>query len=232
MKAIILCGGLGTRLGSLTKDTPKPLLEVAGKPFIAHVLNRLRSEGIDGFVLAAGFQWAKLNHYIGDNWNGIPVHYSVETHPLGTGGAIKAAMVSASLSEALVFNGDTLFDIDIAPLLSFARDTGAQVCIALRKVSDCSRYGRVTIGANGKMLSFGEKGFIGAGLINGGIYYLRSYCLDAFHEKAFSFESDFLSLPQPGIPIYGIPFDDYFIDIGIPSDLQRAELEFRAMERS
>ncbi|MCP9860384.1 MULTISPECIES: nucleotidyltransferase family protein [unclassified Cyanobium] len=232
MKAVILCGGLGTRLGNLTKDTPKPLLEVAGKPFIAHVLNRLKSGGIDGLVLAAGFQWAKLKHYIGDNWDGVPVHYSIETHPLGTGGAIKAAMASASLSEALVFNGDTLFDIDIASLLAFAHKSVAQVCISLRKVDDCSRYGRVTVGANGEMLSFGEKGYKGAGLINGGIYYLRSHCLHGIKAGSFSLESDFLSLQQPGHPIYGMPFDDYFIDIGIPSDLQRAEVELRAMERS
>lgn len=232
MKAVILCGGLGTRLGNLTKDTPKPLLEVAGKPFIAHVLNRLKSGGIDGLVLAAGFHWAKLKHYIGDNWDGVPVHYSVESHPLGTGGAIKAAMSSASLSEALVFNGDTLFDIDIASFLDFAHTSAAQVCIALRNVEDCSRYGRVTVGPNGEMLTFGEKGYKGAGLINGGIYYIRGNCLDGIKAESFSFETDFLSLQQPGHRIYGMPFDDYFIDIGIPSDLQRAEVELRAMERS
>ena len=232
MKAVILCGGLGTRLGRLTKDTPKPLLEVAGKPFIAHVLNRLRFAGIDGLVLAAGFQWAKLKHYIGDSWEGVPVHYSVEPFPLGTGGAIKAAMASATLSEALVFNGDTLFDIDIASFLDFANKSAAQACISLRIVENCSRYGRVTVGPNGEMLTFGEKGYKDAGLINGGIYYLRSHCLDRIRAESFSFESDFLSLQQPGLSIYGMPFDDYFIDIGIPSDLKRAELELRAMERS
>jgi D-glycero-alpha-D-manno-heptose 1-phosphate guanylyltransferase len=232
MKAVVLCGGLGTRLGNLTKDTPKPLLQVAGKPFIAHVLNRLKSWGIDGFVLAAGFQWAKLKYYIGDNWEGVPVHYSVESHPLGTGGAIKAAMASATLSEALVFNGDTLFDIDIASFLDFAIKSDAQVCISLRNLEDCSRYGRVTVDSNGRMLTFGEKGYSGPGLINGGIYYLRSQCLDEITSESFSFESDFLSLPQPGLSIFGIPFDDYFIDIGIPSDLLRAEAELRAMDWS
>lgn len=230
MKAVILCGGLGTRLGSLTQDTPKPLLEVAGKPFIAYVLNSLTRAGVNGLVLAAGFQWSKLKYCIGDNWDGVPVHYSVESHPLGTGGAIKAAMASASLSEALVFNGDTLFDINISSFVDFAKQSDAQVCIALRKVEDCSRYGRVKVGANGEILAFGEKAYKGTGLINGGIYYLRSKCLDRFAGKSFSFESDFLSLQSPGYPIYGIPFDNYFIDIGIPSDLLRAQVELRAME--
>jgi D-glycero-alpha-D-manno-heptose 1-phosphate guanylyltransferase len=141
-------------------------------------------------------------------------------------------MASASLSEALVFNGDTLFDINIASFLDFAHTSAAQVCISLRNVEDCSRYGRVTVGPNGEMLTFGEKGYKEAGLINGGIYYLRSHCLDGIEAESFSFESDFLSLQQPGHSIYGMPFDDYFIDIGIPSDLQRAEVELRDMERS
>lgn len=230
MKAVILCGGLGTRLGSLTKETPKPLLEVAGKPFIAHVLNRLHRAGVDGLVLAAGFQWAKLRAYIGDSWGGIPVQYSIESYLLGTGGAIKAAMESASLPEALIVNGDTLFDIDIPFFLKFANDKKAPACIALRKVDDCSRYGRITVAANGEMITFGEKGYDGAGLINGGIYYLRYSALDEITSKTFSFETAFLSVKHTGQPIYGRPFDDYFIDIGIPADLQRAQSELKALE--
>ena len=120
MKAIVLCGGLGTRLGLLTKDMPKPLLTVAGRPFIAHVLDRLTQADISGLVLAAGFQWAKLREYIGSEWNGIPVQYSVESDALGTGGAIKYALSNLDVHESLIVNGDTLFDIDIPKFLHFA----------------------------------------------------------------------------------------------------------------
>jgi D-glycero-alpha-D-manno-heptose 1-phosphate guanylyltransferase len=211
-------------------ETPKPMLQVAGRPFWAHVLDRIQLPELSGIVLAVGFQWQKISSFVGHHWNGIPIQYAVEKSPLGTGGAIKNAMDLVDGNEALIINGDTLFDIHLTSFIRFAREKNAQVCIALRKVDDCSRYGRVTIGANGEMLSFGEKGFRGAGLINGGICYLRSKCLDGIIAESFSFESDFLSLPQPSHSIFGIPFDNYFIDIGIPSDLLRAELELRSVE--
>jgi D-glycero-alpha-D-manno-heptose 1-phosphate guanylyltransferase len=225
MKAVILCGGLGTRLGSLTKETPKPLLEVAGQPFIAHVLNHLTRAGIDELVLAVGFQWRKLQAFVGDNWHGVPVQYSVETHPLGTGGAISAAMASASLSETLVVTGDTLFDIDIPAFLKFAKDKDAQVCVALRKVEDCSRFGRVSLAADGEMMTFGEKVEQGPGLINGGIYYLRCDALGHITSETFSFETDFLAQKHPRYTVFGLTSNAYFIDIGVPADLQRAQTE-------
>ena len=232
MKLIVLCGGLGTRLGPLTREMPKPMLQVAGRPFLAHVLDSIQLTEISGIVLAVGFQWQKISDYVGSHWNGIPIQYAVETRPLGTGGAIKNAMGFVDADEALIVNGDTLFAINLNSFIGFANERHSRVCIALRKVEDCSRYGRVTVGPNGEMLTFGEKGYKDAGLINGGVYYLHSHCLDGINAETFSFESDFLSLQQPGHSIYGMPFDDYFVDIGIPSDLQRAELELRAVERS
>ncbi len=231
MKAIVLCGGLGTRLGLLTKDMPKPLLTVGGRPFIAHVLDRLTQAGITGLVLAAGFQWTKLRDYIGGNWNGIPVKYSVESEALGTGGAIKYALSSTDFHESLIVNGDTLFDIDIPKFLQFAIGTQALACIALRKVEDCSRYGRVTIDTKGKILSFGEKEKHGEGLINGGVYYLRRSALDSILLKTFSFETAFLQEKHSREPIFGMPFDDYFIDIGIPADLHRAQAELLTLKQ-
>ena len=231
MKAIVLCGGLGTRLGLLTKDMPKPLLMVAGKPFIAHVLDRLTQAGISGFVLAAGFHWAKLRHFIGEDWNGVPVQYSIESEALGTGGAIKNALSSQNIQDSLIVNGDTLFDIDIPKFVHFAIRTQALACIALRKVEDCTRYGKVTVDAGGRIMSFGEKGHQGAGLINGGVYFLRSTALDSIPLTTFSFESVFLQNMHSSEPIFGMPFDDYFIDIGIPADLHRAQTELLALNK-
>ena len=227
----MLCGGLGTRLGLLTKDMPKPLLTVAGRPFIAHVLDRLVHPEITGLVLAAGFQWTKLRDYIGDNWNGLPVRYSVETEALGTGGAIKDALVGLSGHESLIVNGDTLFDIDISKFIHFAKGSHSLACLALRQVDDCSRFGRATTDTNGRILSFGEKGHPGPGLINGGICYLRNHALDEIPFKNFSFETSFLQEKYLKEPIYGMPFDDYFIDIGIPDDLNRAQKELLALNK-
>jgi D-glycero-alpha-D-manno-heptose 1-phosphate guanylyltransferase len=231
MKAIVLCGGLGTRLGLLTKDMPKPLLTVAGRPFISHVLDRLTQADISGLVLAAGFQWVKISNYIGDEWNGIPVQYSVESETLGTGGAIKYAMSNLDMNESLIVNGDTFFDIDISRFLHFAIGTDALVSIALRKVEDCARFGRVTIDDSGKVLSFGEKVQLGPGLINGGIYYLRGSALDGITSKRFSFEKAFLQKKHASESIFGMAFDDYFIDIGIPEDLQRAQTELLELRK-
>ena len=230
MKAIILCGGLGTRLGSLTKDIPKPLLNVAGRPFISYVLDRLAKAGINGFVLAVGFQWSKLHDYIGDEWNSVPVHYSVEAEPLGTGGAIKKALSNMDVDEVIVVNGDTLFDINIQKFLHFAIANQSMACIALRKVEDCSRYGSVTVNAQGRIMSFGEKDLNGEGFINGGVYYLRYNALDSIAVNAFSFETAFLELKYPKEPIFGMAFDDYFIDIGVPADLHRAQTELIALK--
>ena len=214
MKVIVLSGGLGSRLGPVTRETPKPMLLVAGRPFLSHILDRIQLPEISDIVLAVGFQWQKISSYAGHHWNGIPIKYAVEKFPLGTGGAIKNAMHMSDGDEALIVNGDTLFDIDLPSFIRFSRAKNAHICMALRKVEDCSRYGRVTVGSNDEMLTFGEKGCKGAGLINGGIYYLRSHCLDRIKMESFSFESDFLSLQQPGDTIYCMSFDDYFIDIG------------------
>jgi D-glycero-alpha-D-manno-heptose 1-phosphate guanylyltransferase len=225
MHLIVLCGGLGTRLGQLTRNMPKPMLTVAGRPFLVHVLDQIKTARITGIVMAAGFEWEKIKSYFDETWDGLPVQYSLESHPLGTGGAIKNALAKIGDEDALVVNGDTLFAIDISKFLHFANSSGAMACIALRKVEDCSRFGRVTIDTSGKMLTFGEKGHSGPGLINGGIYFLRRGALDNIGLTTFSFETEFLEARQQSCSIYAMPFGDYFIDIGIPADLHRAQTE-------
>lgn len=231
MYLIVLCGGLGTRLGSLTRNMPKPMLPVAGHPFLVHVLDQIKTPRITGIVMAAGFEWGKIKSYFGENWNGVPVQYAVESHPLGTGGAIKNAMAKIGDEDALIVNGDTLFSIDISKFLHFADSTDAMTCIALRQVEDCSRYGRVEIDKQGRMLTFGEKGHFGPGLINGGIYFLRRGAFNNIILTNFSFEADFLGSRQKSCTIYAMPFDDYFIDIGIPADLHRAQTELMTWKK-
>lgn len=222
MNSVVLCGGLGTRLGELTRDTPKPLLEVGGKPFVTHVLERLQSSGVTHACLAVGFQWQKLQATLGDNWNGLPLSYSVEEEPLGTGGAIRHALTSMVWSEALIANGDTLVEADLGQMQALAHQVDADVVLVLKHVQDTARYGRVNLHTTGKVASFSEKGVAGPGLINAGLFWIRSDLLTPIPKAVFSFEQDVLMAIRQEHAIYGLRTDGYFIDMGIPADLERA----------
>lgn len=229
MKAIVLCGGLGTRLGELTRELPKPLVEVAGRPFLEYVLNQLLAGGgIDEIVLAVSFHWEKIRHSIGDEWRGVKVSYSVEQVPLGTGGAIKQAMVQAGVEEAIVINGDTLLTFEASELAAFAHRRDAQIGIALVSVPDAGRYGRVLIDAGSRVIGFEEKGAKVPGMINAGMYYVKAGALECVDKEAFSLEQDLLKPLCPQLEIYGLTADAYFIDMGIPEDLARARAELLA----
>ena len=225
MIGIVLCGGLGTRLGELTRDTPKPMLLVAGRPFVAHILDKLSNVGLSGIIISVGFQWRKVREFVGYEWNGLPIEYSIEKIPLGTGGAIKKAMRDKKLKEALVFNGDTMFDIDVIHFIDISRKINSEICIALRKMDDCGRYGRVNINDKNRVLCFEEKGCDGPGLINGGVYFLKYDSMLDIDLIQFSFEADVLQGKLSEINVHGMIFKDFFIDIGIPSDLSRANVE-------
>jgi D-glycero-alpha-D-manno-heptose 1-phosphate guanylyltransferase len=223
--AVVLCGGFGTRLGELTRNTPKPMLSVAGRPFVAHVLDQLHAASVERIILAVGFEWQQLQAYAGDDWRGIPIRYSVESAPLGTGGAVRHAMQSFSLETALVLNGDTLFRADLANFLSEPLGLDRNTRIALRHAADCSRYGRVALDKNSRVIAFGEKGHKGPGLINGGIYLQRFDPLERFGHTAFSLEADYLAADFPIGQMEAVAYDAYFIDIGIPEDFERAQRE-------
>lgn len=222
MKAIILCGGMGTRLGALTHKTPKPLIEVAGRPFLAHVLDKLCIPEIDGFILATGFHAEQVVNVISMTWQGRSVHYSVEDKPLGTGGALRLAMQNFDLDIALVVNGDTLFDCDLGSIIEGFESSPWATRMALRSIDDCSRYGRVTLASDSRVIDFGEKGYSGAGLINAGVYLQRRAPLATFAAEAFSLEADYLAKLPMEWPIQGVVKDGYFIDIGVPKDLEKA----------
>jgi D-glycero-alpha-D-manno-heptose 1-phosphate guanylyltransferase len=227
VKAIILCGGRGTRLGSLTRDLPKPLIDVAGRPFLEYVLDQLLSEQVDEFVLAAGFRWQKIRDVIGDEWRGVKVTYSIEQEPLGTGGAIKRALMHVGATEALVVNGDTLLKFDAGALAKFAKNRNADIGVVLTMVPDTGRFGKVIVDHDGRVISFDEKWPSSVGLINSGLYYIKSSVLDAIAGKAFSLETDILRTSCSRLAIYGLPTSAYFVDIGIPLDLERAQDELR-----
>jgi NDP-sugar pyrophosphorylase family protein len=225
MKAVVLCGGLGTRLGPLTRETPKPLLDIGGKPFITNVLDHLAANGTTEIVLAVSFQWQKLRDALGETWRGLPLHYSVEAEPLGTGGAVRQAMHQMGWTEAIVANGDTLLRMDPRLLRDAASQHSADLVLALIQVNDASRYGCVRVGVDSRVLEFEEKGQSGKGLINAGLYWIRAGVLDKGPDGVFSLERDLMAAQVNDLAMYGVATSSYFIDMGIPEDLERARRE-------
>lgn len=213
MQAIVLAGGLGTRLRSVVQDLPKPMAPINGKPFLAFVLEYLKKQGITEIILSVSYKYELIQEYFKDEFYGMKIHYNIEKELLGTGGAIKDALKLVK-NEAYVVNGDTFFDIDLKKLVL----NSSKICIALKQMQNFDRYGTVNVDEQGIVTSFEEKVFKKQGLINGGIYLLKKDIFDEFSlEKKFSFE-EFLQENYKLLKIQTQIFDDYFIDIGIPED--------------
>ncbi|EAK8782827.1 nucleotidyltransferase family protein [Campylobacter coli] len=213
MQAIVLAGGLGTRLKSVVQDLPKPMAPINGKPFLAFVLEYLKKQGIAEVILSVSYKYELIQEYFKDEFEGMKIRYNVEKELLGTGGAIKDALKLIQ-NQVYVLNGDTIFDIDLKKLFL----NNSKICIALKQMQNFDRYGTVNVDDQGIVTSFEEKVFKKQGLINGGIYLLKKDIFDNFDlEKKFSFEK-FLQENFELLKIQTQIFNDYFIDIGVPQD--------------
>jgi len=221
---VILAGGFGTRLRSEVPDLPKPLAPVAGRPFLAYLLDRYAAAGMTRAILATGYMGDVVEQTIGGRWNGMDVLYSREEAPLGTGGAIAAAARHSSGHGLHVCNGDTY--LEYSPIALEAAAEGLSMAIALARVPDVSRYGTVDV-EQGRVLQFHEKRPGGGGLINAGSYFLSAAALGALPaDGAFSFEKEVLE-PAAAKGLVGALVDTAaFIDIGVPADFHRAQVEF------
>ncbi|BEJ91623.1 NTP transferase domain-containing protein [Campylobacter jejuni] len=216
MQAIILCGGLGTRLKSVIKDIPKPMAPINNKPFLEFIFEYLKKQGIKEVILAVSYKYEVIQEYFKDEFLGIKIKYSIEKEPLGTGGAIKEALKFIK-NEAYVLNGDTIFDIDLKKLIL----NNSKICLALKQMNDFDRYGTVELDSKNYIKLFKEKEFKKQGLINGGIYFLNKDIFNDFTlQEKFSFE-EFLQENYKKLKARACIFDDYFIDIGVPSDYER-----------
>lgn len=218
----MLAGGLGTRLGKATAETPKPLLECGGKPFLEYLLWNLARHGIREIILSTGYLAGRIEAHFGSTGPlGVSLRYSVEEEPLGTGGAVGLARTMLA-DEFLVINGDTLNELNYLDLTLSLQDSALIGAMALRRVEDVSQYGQVEL-RDGRVVSFAEKSGIGPGLINGGIYALRNEVLDKIPEGGSSLERDiFPGLAREG-RLAGKPYDGFFLDIGLPETLARAQ---------
>ena len=225
-EAIILAGGFGTRLRGIVDDVPKPLAPVAGRPFLAWLLDRLAAAGMRRCILATGYMADVIEQRIGARWQGMDIAYSLEPEPLGTGGAIRLAAGRLLGDAAHVLNGDTWLEYDPIALETAARDASVPMAIALANVDDVARYGAVDIDQS-RVAGFREKGEAGSGWINAGCYYLGADALVALpKDAAFSFEHAVLQPCVQAGAVAAFTATTGFIDIGVPEDYARAQLQF------
>jgi D-glycero-alpha-D-manno-heptose 1-phosphate guanylyltransferase len=226
--AIILAGGLGTRLRSAVADLPKCMAPVDGIPFIAFVVAYLKKEGIEDFIFSLGYKSEVIINYVDTNYKNLNKKYVIETKQLGTGGAIKEACKVVSEKNVIVVNGDTLFTIDINNLSQLHEKNTADCTIALKEMQNFDRYGAVELNKDNSIEAFKEKQFCTAGFINGGVYALAvSDLLAGDYPEVFSFEKEYLEKNTSVKKIYGVINSNYFIDIGIPEDYLRFQEHYR-----
>ncbi|GDX53372.1 D-glycero-D-manno-heptose 1-phosphate guanosyltransferase [Bacteroidota bacterium] len=225
--AIILAGGFGTRLKSEVKDLPKPMAPVNGKPFLEYVLKYCSANGITKCILSVGYKAEVIQNYFGNKFLNIELKYCVEENPLGTGGAINASMKIADAEELLILNGDTFFNVSVNEMYSFHKKNNSDLSIALKPMKNFDRYGIVNNEKDFSISGFEEKVFRKEGNINGGVYIADKKIMNHFpSSEIFSFEKDFLETKIGQVKMKGFVFDNYFIDIGIPEDYQKAQNEF------
>ncbi len=230
MQAIILAGGFGTRLRQVVPDLPKPLAPVAGRPFLAIVLEQLRAQGFTKAMLAVGYRHEAIRAAFGERFGALRLSYSVEDQPLGTGGAIRLAARACSNQDVFVLNGDSFVELDFVAMRTAHQRAAARLTVCAVEVADASRYGRLLV-EDSCLVGFAEKGSAGSGLINAGVYLMRRDLLETLGlPEAFSFELDVLAARLQALRPLVHRASGRFIDIGVPEDYARAQGMFASPE--
>jgi NDP-sugar pyrophosphorylase family protein len=225
LQAAILVGGKGTRLRSVVSDRPKPMAEVAGKPFLEWILIGLRDRGISRIVLCSGYMPEFIENHFGDGSRlELDISYSVDPYPLGTGGAVRFALGHLSSSRILVLNGDSYCDFDIEHLINTHEESKAVATIWTTQVEDSSRFGSIDVSQNGGVLAFHEKqASRGSGIVNAGVYLVARDVISEIPEgRAVSLETEVF--PElVGCGLFAANGDYPFLDIGTPESFAIAE---------
>jgi len=231
--AIILAGGLGTRLRPVYSAGPKSMAPVADRPFLDYVLTWLRDQGVEDVVLCVGYKRSSIRKFVrkGRKW-GLRVRYSVETQLLGTGGAVKKAQPLISGDTVLVINGDTLLRVNLRDLVEFHKRRRAAATLTTVKMKDHQRYGSVSLDRSNRIIRFREKNVMLArtptALINGGVYVFATAIFNRLQSRRpISLEKDVFPQLAADRRTYGFITSAPFIDIGVPDDFRRAQVEFR-----
>ena len=226
-EAVILAGGLGTRLRGVVDDLPKSMAPVNGKPFLHYILSHISSVRFKRIILATGYKGDIIQQYFGNRFGKMEITYSREKEPLGTGGALLLASRITENKDLFVINGDTLFDVDMHEMEKTYTETGSVLSVALKPMQNFDRYGSVSLEGN-RIISFNEKRFCSTGLVNGGVYLInREWLVKQSPGEIFSFEKDIMEKRAGYDLITGYVSDSYFIDIGIPEDYSRASADMR-----
>lgn len=227
-ECIILAGGKGTRLQSVVNDVPKCMAQVANIPFLQHLFDYLAKERFEHLILALGYKADIITDWLNTQSYNFRVSYVVENDALGTGGAIQFAFPKVVSNQALILNGDTFFNINTDALYQSHGKNGADISMALKPMTNFDRYGTVNCDQKGRIIKFNEKEQTDKGLINGGVYLVNKNIFSKLNlPEKFSFEKDILETQLDRLTIYGEVFDKYFVDIGIPSDFEKANVDFR-----
>ena len=224
MHAIILAGGLGTRLRGILPELPKPMAPLAGRPFVEYLLRQLANQGFTDVLLCVGYRAEVIRDQLGDGAAlGLRLRYSVEPEPLGTAGALRLAAPALPGERWLLLNGDSYFGISFTALATAHEGSGATVTLALHRTLRPERFGRVRVGGRGQVTSFVEKGAgkSASGLINAGVYIVERSAVELIPAgRAVSLEREVL--PRlVGHGLFGAECEGPFIDIGVPEDYRR-----------
>lgn len=232
-QAVVLVGGLGTRLGERTQHTPKPMLPVGDEPFLDILLRNIARHGIENILLLARYHADKIRaHYAHGLIGGATVRVVEEPSQAGTGGALREALPYLD-DVFLLSNGDSFFDFNYLALLQEFSRHNATIAIAQREVPDVARYGSVRVDGFGRVTGFTEKtsGPAGPGLINGGVYIASRRLVDGIGPGLVSLETDVLpNLVRRG-EVCAARYEGYFVDIGLPETYELAQTELPAVER-
>lgn len=223
MQAILLAGGLGTRLRSVVSDRPKPMALIQERPFMEYVIRELAGQGIDEIIFAVGYRGSMVEEYFGDGSAfGIKARYAYEETLLGTAGAIRNAAQHMTGDRVFVLNADTFYRLDYSRLEKLLAEKRLDMALVLREVPDVSRYGQAVLD-DGMLTGFNEKTQEKRpGTINGGVYFMTRELIDQIPAGKVSLENEMI--PQwmsQGRRLGGFVNDGYFIDIGVPQDYFR-----------
>lgn len=232
VKAVLLVGGLGTRLRAVLPSAPKVLASVGKRSFLSLLVRQLRSQGICHLVMCTGYLAPQIENEFGDGqaWD-VSIEYSKEEQPLGTAGAVKRAQRHLQdVPEFLVMNGDSFLEVDFRSLMTFHRNHAAMATIAVLRVEDAGRYGTVQVDVDGRVTGFAEKmGSNLPGLVNGGVYVFNHDVFQHIPEQPGSLERDvFPRLLDQGV--YAQKQHGMFIDIGTPADYVRAQQLYDSLD--